>query len=126
MGTRYLIDTNTVIDYLDKKLPTESNIFFENLDVNLSIISRIELLAWRQASESQLFMLNMAISAAFVIDIDEDIVLKTIEIRRNHRLKLPDAIIAATALTNNLILLTRNLSDFKKGTGLKVANPYEL
>ncbi|WP_198675460.1 PIN domain-containing protein [Pleomorphovibrio marinus] len=39
--------------------------------------------------------------------------------------KLPDEIIAATALTYDLTLLTRNIGDFKKIEGLKVTNPNE-
>ena len=39
--------------------------------------------------------------------------------------KLPDAIIAATAINHNLILITRNVADFKKITRLKVLNPYD-
>ncbi|MEK7257684.1 MAG: PIN domain-containing protein [Bacteroidota bacterium] len=47
------------------------------------------------------------------------------EIRRQFKsIKLPDAIIAATALTHQLTLLTRNVSDFSKIPGLTVVNPF--
>jgi len=41
-------------------------------------------------------------------------------------MKLGDAIIAATAIADNLILITRNVDDFKFIPNLKVLNPYEV
>lgn len=59
--------------------------------------------------------------------MDDDLLLTTIQIRKqNSKLKLPDAIIAATAITKNLILITRNTEDFKNITELKTINPFEL
>lgn len=50
---------------------------------------------------------------------------QTILIRRQYKIKLPDAIIAATALVHNLILVTRNTSDFKNIPELQLINPWE-
>jgi predicted nucleic acid-binding protein len=61
-----------------------------------------------------------------VFNLTEDIILKSIEIRKHYRLKLPDAIIAATAVVNDLILLTRNTSDFEKVAQLRQKDPYHL
>jgi predicted nucleic acid-binding protein len=58
--------------------------------------------------------------------ISADIVNKTIAIRQLHKKKLPDAIIAATALVYDLILITRNTIDFKSIDGLKVIDPFGL
>lgn len=52
--------------------------------------------------------------------------LKGIEVRKNYSVKLPDAIIAATALVHDYTLVTRNASDFKKISGLKLLNPWEI
>ena len=43
-----------------------------------------------------------------------------------YKIKLPDAIIASTALANNFILITRNSKDFDKLENLKILNPYEI
>lgn len=56
--------------------------------------------------------------------LNEDIVQHTIDIRCRHRLKLPDSIIAATALHLRLPLVTRNVNDFKEIKGLKLVNPF--
>lgn len=57
-----------------------------------------------------------------VIPLTNPIVNKTIEIKRYRKIKLADAIIAATALVNNLTLVTANVEDFKNIPGLSVLN----
>jgi len=52
---------------------------------------------------------------------------RTAEIRKSHLIKLPDAIIiAATALVYKLILITRNIEDYKDIEGLEIINPWKL
>ncbi|WP_256565294.1 PIN domain-containing protein [Dyadobacter chenhuakuii] len=51
--------------------------------------------------------------------------MKAAEIRKLHNLKLPDAIIAATAMVYNLTLVTRNTKDFSNISGLTLINPYD-
>ena len=126
MGTEYLIDTNTIIDYLENKLPEKALSIIDTSAVNMSIISRIELLAWPKATEQQLNLLTSFIDASRVFLLQEDIIIKTIEIRKSFLIKLPDAIIAATAIVNNLNLLTRNTKDFEKVSGLTCFDPYLL
>ena len=62
---------------------------------------------------------------ASIIVLNDRVVDKTIEIRKLHRIKLPDAVIAATALVYNLTLLTRNVSDFRNIQNLNVINPHD-
>lgn len=59
------------------------------------------------------------------ITIDAEIKNAAIKIRRNYRLKLPDAIIAATALHLGVPLITRNTRDFKDIPELQLINPFE-
>ncbi len=47
----------------------------------------------------------------------------SVEIRRKKKMKLPDAIIAASAVHHGLILVTRNIKDFK-GTAVKTHDPF--
>ncbi|HAB54415.1 MAG TPA: hypothetical protein DCE80_19915 [Ignavibacteriales bacterium] len=58
--------------------------------------------------------------------LSEDVVSKAIELRKNYKLKLADAIIAATALAHTLTLVTRNTNDFKKIKKLNLLNPFEI
>jgi len=126
MGQRILADSNCVIDYLDNKLPENAIVLLESAQIELSIINKIELLAWHAASSEQINILQGFINICLIHSLSEAIILKTIEIRKNFLLKLPDAIIAATALTHTLTLYSRNLSDFKKVPGLTIINPHTM
>ncbi|MEX2231113.1 MAG: hypothetical protein WD824_03060 [Cyclobacteriaceae bacterium] len=60
MGQGYLIDTNITIDYLSDKLPEKSAEFIEKIDSQLSVISRMELLAWPNVESIRLiFFLSL-------------------------------------------------------------------
>lgn len=61
-----------------------------------------------------------------ILDLTSDIVNKCIDIRKKQKTKLPDAIIAATALVHDFTLITRNISDFKNIDDLKLINPHEV
>jgi len=50
----------------------------------------------------------------------------SINLRREGKIKLPDSVIAATALHKGLDIVTRNEDDFKDVEGLKVYNPFRL
>ncbi|HEY5405509.1 MAG TPA: PIN domain-containing protein [Ginsengibacter sp.] len=63
---------------------------------------------------------------ANVLEINTEIIHTCINLRKSKVIKLPDAIIAATALVNDITLTTRNISDFKNIPGLKIVNPWEL
>ena len=126
MGKGYLIDTNAVIDYLDDKLPTKTNAFIDGIYPNISVITRIELLAWPGASEPQTQVLQNFVDISGVFNLNEEIVIKTISIRKSHKTKLPDAIIAATALVNEFTIITRNTVDFKHIEKLDVLNTYDI
>ncbi|MGJ3235677.1 type II toxin-antitoxin system VapC family toxin [Marivirga sp.] len=121
-----LIDTNVIIDYLANKLPEAGNLLiYENVP-KISVVTRLELLSWPNASEIQMQILDDFIDSSIIYNLDEDVILKTIEIRKNHKIKLPDSIIAANALVNDLTLLSRNVNDFKKIENLEIINPYNL
>lgn len=59
-----------------------------------------------------------------VLDMTNDIVEECIAIRKKHKTKLPDAIIAATAIVYGFTLITRNIADFKNIQGLEIIDPH--
>lgn len=63
---------------------------------------------------------------ATVLDLTNNVVDVCIDIRKKIKTKLPDAIIAATALVYDLNLITHNISDFKQIKGLTVVDPHSL
>jgi len=125
---KYIIDTNAVIDYLGKKLPPSGMDFMNSIiDVvpNISAITKIEMLGFNAPDEhSQLITSFMG--DATVLDLTSNFIDGCIDIRKKNKTKLPDAIIAATALLYDLVLISRNSSDFKNIQGLKIVNPHSL
>ena len=129
MGLTYLWDTNTVIYYLQQQFPPTAEKFIDGTIIlsqpAISAITEIELLCWKTATPKDIQILNAFINDAWVFELDKPIKLKTAELRKQFSIKLPDAIIAATALENNSTLLTRNVNDFKQVNGLAVINPHD-
>ncbi|HOT13803.1 MAG TPA: type II toxin-antitoxin system VapC family toxin [Bacteroidales bacterium] len=127
--TGYLIDTNAAIDYLGEAMPQSGLAFMDNIidkEYNISVISRIELYAYSKLTEKDKETLDIFTGQASSLNINDEIIEKTIELRKTHKTKLPDAIIAATALVCNLALVSHNVKDFKNITGLSVIDPYSL
>jgi len=125
MGKRYLIDTNAAIDFLNNRLPQKTTNLIYGAEMHMSVVTRMELLGSPGATREELKAYKNFIRASTVYDLDERIILKGIDVRKNYRLKLPDTIIAATALVNNFTLITRNVADFKKVPKLNILNPWE-
>lgn len=125
----YLLDTNTVINFLGASLPVAGmRLLNTTVDDNpiVSIITKIETLGFNFKSMEEQTIVEIFINGSTVIDLSNNIVNKTIEIRKTKKIKLPDAIIAATALVYDLVLISRNTSDFTNIDGLKVIDPHSL
>jgi len=126
---KYLIDTNIAIEYISELLPEKALTVLDGIidgQFYISVINRIELLGFAGITENEEHKFQELINAANVIGLDEDVITTTIRIRKQYRIKLPDAIIAATALANNLTLISRNSKDFRGIENLKVVNPYDM
>ncbi|WP_299290683.1 type II toxin-antitoxin system VapC family toxin [uncultured Mucilaginibacter sp.] len=125
---QYLIDTNAVIDYLGRKMPEAGMAFLDQvLDTapKVSVITKIEVLGFNAPAKDYQLLKNFMDDVA-LIELTAAIVERTIAIRKLYKTKLPDAIIAATALVHDLTLITRNTTDFKNITGIKLLDPYLL
>ncbi|TVQ93738.1 MAG: type II toxin-antitoxin system VapC family toxin [Bacteroidetes bacterium] len=125
----YLVDTNVAIDYIGEVLPEIAMSMLDSIidgQFYISVINKIELLGFADITENEELKFKELIKAAYVIDLDDDIVNNTIQIRKQYKTKLPDAIIAATALVNKLTIISRNIKDFDKIEGLEVLNPYNI
>ncbi len=128
MGTQYLIDSNAVIDYLTGKFPSRGMTFLDgvvNAVPKLSIITKIEVLGYNSPPADYQLMSDL-IDVSIVFELTEQVVNQTIKLRTQYKIKLPDAIIAATALVHGLGLITRNMGDFKNIIGLTVIDPYNV
>lgn len=128
MGQQYLIDSNAVIDYLSGNMPPQGMNFMNQIinDIpNISVITKIEVLGYKTTDEAHV-LLSGFVNDSTVIALQDEIVDNTIEIRKEHKIKTPDAIIAATAQIFGLILISRNEKDFKNILNLNILNPHGL
>ncbi len=126
---KYLIDTNVAIEYIGEVLPEKALAMLDGIidgQFFISVINKIELLGFADITENEELKFQELINASDILDLDEDIVNSTIEIRKKLKIKLPDAVIAATAIVNQLTIITRNKKDFEKIEGLKVLSPYHI
>ncbi len=128
MGQKYLIDTCAVVKYLSESLPVKALSFMDEViddDCRVSFITKIELLVWNSPNPDDIVIRKEFISGSRVYYIDDAIINHAIKIRKATNIKLPDAIIAATAITNNCTLVSDNDTDFNKviPLGLTYLNP---
>ena len=107
-----LVDTDIFIDHLRgarELTPGRHRLHY-------SVITRAELLAGNTASE-----LAATLLAPFrEVPVDRAVAERAGRIRREHRVRLPDALIAATAIEHGLGLATRNQADFERVRGLRL------
>lgn len=110
----YLLDTNFVINYFKGIFKGEAGKFTDSVinDANISIITRMELLSWKSLKAKDEEVINEFISDSIVFSLEER--------RKVSKIKLPDAIIGATAIVYDLHLITHNLKDFINNPGLIV------
>jgi predicted nucleic acid-binding protein len=129
MERKILIDTNIAIGYIGNQLNVQSmnkldKIF--NGQYHISVINKIELLCYPNLDKNEEAKFNLLIDHSIMHPIDNKTIDKTIELRKINKIKLPDAIIAATCLVNGLSILTLNVKDFESIAGLKVILPDSL
>jgi len=125
MGKGFLIDTNVIIDFSEGRFGRLQMEHIEkvlNNTPNISVINKMELLGFSNVPQT----LVEFIAFTRILPIDDAVVEKTIFIRKQRRIKLPDAIIGATALVHDLTLLTSNVADFGNLPDLQICHPSSL
>jgi predicted nucleic acid-binding protein len=129
MGQKYLIDTNVISHLFADRLPQAGKEFVANvinLDFVISVVVEIEVLTYHETPE-KLPLIEEFIQLATILPLSKEVTQKAIELRRkNRKLKLGDAIIAATSVVNNLILITNNTKDFANIDGLIQVDPHKI
>ena len=85
---------------------------FLDYNIGISFVSEMELLGVFSISKVQKLNMQNIIDECFVIDMNIEIKKKAIQIKQKYKIKLPDAIIAATAILYNIPFITAD-ADFK-------------
>jgi predicted nucleic acid-binding protein len=117
---RFLLDTNVIIGLLSGDADCTALMQSANCglaEMAVSQITRMELLGFTGMGVTEEQAVQSLLAAVHVILLDEAIESRTIALRRQHKIKLPDAIIAATAASRGLVLLSMD-----KALN-KIANP---
>jgi len=106
MGVSYILDTNIIISLqkgiLNEVLPLKTK--------GISVITEMELRSFPHLNETQIFWLIRFIGSVPVLPLDEKVKETAIMIRSQKKVKLPDAIIAATAIVHHAVLLTNDMN----------------
>lgn len=100
----YLLDTNTIIYLINDRLST----MLPTGRYGISVISEIELLSFPNLQPDEEKRIRAFLAIADRVAITDAVLDQTIELRRRHRLKIPDAIIAASAIAENAVLLSND------------------
>ncbi len=122
VGTKVLFDTNILIDYLSGVLKARTELE-RYRDRAISVITWMEVMAGttsRDEVQVQAFLLTF-----HTAPITSDVAERSFLLRRKKNLKLPDAIIRATAEVESRLLVTRNSRDFDP-TDPGVRIPYRI
>ncbi|NOX66397.1 MAG: type II toxin-antitoxin system VapC family toxin [Chlorobi bacterium] len=112
MSGRKLLDTNILI-YLSRKEISLTSFASPTDELFISVITYMEALGYSFRSGNEEKIITGLCKNLTVIHLDEMIVDEVIRIRRKNKIKLPDAIIAATTVKYKLDLITHNTADFK-------------
>ncbi|MCB0596754.1 MAG: type II toxin-antitoxin system VapC family toxin [Lewinellaceae bacterium] len=103
-GNSLLVDTNIALYLLDGDLTIAE--LLNGQDVYLSFISELELLGFQDLEEGELSLIKEFLDSCIIVDLNEPIKRITVELKQSHKIKLPDAIIAATSLYMNIPLIS--------------------
>ena len=121
-GKTLILDTNIIIYLSHGEMKIQD---FASVGDRLCIssITYMEALGYPfKTTKEELFVRGLC-EACDLIDLTRPIIDKTIEIRKQSKTKLPDAIIAASALVENAELVTVNVKDFESIKRVKIINP---
>jgi len=122
-GNRYVLDTNAIAALLQGNIQLVE--LLKDADwIGVSVISQIEFLVFPGLTQDNRQIFEQFLQRVEVLGltaIDTVLIQKIIEIRQQHRLKLPDAVIAAMAIQNSASLVTAD-REFAKVTSLADRN----
>jgi len=107
MSGKFLLDTNVIINSINYKYKLPVN------EYSCSIITEMELLSFPKLTLQESLEIKKYLSFMNLLNINEQIKEKTIELRKKYKIKLPDSIICASAISNNLVLVSDDAALFK-------------
>jgi predicted nucleic acid-binding protein len=104
---KVLLDSNIVI-YLSQKKLTVDEVFDEEKSYCISLITYMEILSYHFQSQEEEEFVRKLLLLFEVVEIDKHVADKVIQLKKSRKIKLPDAIIVATAMIENALLCTND------------------
>ena len=118
-----LLDTNILI-YMAQPGGESLQAQMVSASPAASLIARVEALGFHRITAGERERMDKVFAWVEVLPVDDAVADAAILLRQARRMKLGDALIAATALLYELPLVTRNVDDFKHIAGLQIINPF--
>jgi predicted nucleic acid-binding protein len=109
MKGKFVLDTNIIIDHLEGLSPWGD--FLNGLRPSngcISVMTRMELLAWKDLDSEGERRVRALLKRLSIAPLSPEIEAEAIALRRKTRLKIPDAIITATAVISDAMLVTKD------------------
>lgn len=110
-----LVDTDVFIDHLRGAVELKPG----RHRLHYSVVTRAELFAGNSATD----LVSQLLAPLRELTVDRSVAERAGRVVREFGLRMPDALIAATAMENRLTLMTRNRKDFDKVRGLRIRTP---
>ena len=110
-GNKAIIDSNVIIDAVRNLVDIEKSIF-QFKHVYISLITYIEVLGYNFKDENEKLLTEQLLGMFEIINPDIEIADLTVGYRKVKKIKVPDALILATARKFEAKLLTSNIPDF--------------
>lgn len=115
-GNSLLIDTNIALYLLNGDTTIAE--LLNGRDVHVSFITELELLGFQDIKEEDRSIIEELLNNCIIVDLNQAIKRITIDLKQKYKLKLPDAIIAATSIYMNLPLISAD-KDFERISDLQ-------
>ena len=115
-GNSLLIDTNIALYLLNGDTTIAE--LLNGRDVHVSFITELELLGFQDIKEEDRSIIEDLLNNCIIVDLNQAIKRITVDLKQKYKLKLPDAIIAATSIYMNLPLISAD-KDFDRISDLQ-------
>ena len=117
-----LIDSNVII-YAAQPHHIDLRQFIDEITLSVSVVSYIEVFGYHKLEEDERQYLEQFFQKTEILPLSDTVMHRAVSLRQQRRMSLGDAIIAATAIVHDRILVIHNVQDFLWISELNVLDP---